>query len=333
VRPRARASWWLFALGAVLAVGLLLVAQPGQVLALALRARWPGLLAALLGTLALTVVRGGRLALLAGQRLPAGRATGVAALAQLASGVLPMRLGELALVPLLQFAGVPGTVRGLSLLVLGRVLDLGALLTWALFAGALIGGSPAIAFAGAAVLVPLLVLAAAVGLRGLRRIAGRWRQRHDWRRRLLLQLLRVRGELRLAARSPLRAWGSVALSLLVWGLIWVVTAALLRAMLIDWPPGPVLLGVVGAALGSSLPVNTVGNFGTQEVGWAAALAAAGVPTQQALAAGFACHLWILLFSVVVGAAAAAYLAALRPGSPPNPLLAVLKSVVSTRRGA
>jgi uncharacterized membrane protein YbhN (UPF0104 family) len=333
VKRRVRASWWLVALGAALAAGLLLVAQPANVLELALRARWPGLLLALLGTLALTVVRGVRLALLAGQRLPAGRATGVAALAQLASGVLPMRLGELALVPLLQFAGVPGTVRALSLLVLGRVLDLAALLAWTLVAGALIGGSPAIAVAGVAVLVPSLVLAAAAGLRGLRGIAGRWRPRRDWRRHLLLQLLRVRRELRLAARSPLRAWGSVALSLLVWGLIWVVTVALLRAMVLDWPPGPVLLGVVGAALGSSLPVNTVGNFGTQEAGWAAALAVVGVPAKQALAAGFACHLWILVFSVVLGAAAAAYLAALKPGSPPSSLLAMLKSVLRNGRGA
>lgn len=333
MKRRVRASWWLVALGAALAAGLLLVAQPANVLELALRARWPGLLLALLGTLALTVVRGVRLALLAGQRLPAGRATGVAALAQLASGVLPMRLGELALVPLLQFAGVPGTVRALSLLVLGRVLDLAALLAWTLVAGALIGGSPAIAVAGVAVLVPSLVLAAAAGLRGLRAIAGRWRPRRDWRRHLLLQLLRVRRELRLAARSPLRAWGSVALSLLVWGLIWVVTVALLRAMVLDWPPGPVLLGVVGAALGSSLPVNTVGNFGTQEAGWAAALAVVGVPAKQALAAGFACHLWILVFSVVLGAAAAAYLAAIKPGSPRSSFLAMLKSVLRNGRGA
>jgi uncharacterized membrane protein YbhN (UPF0104 family) len=328
-----RASWWLVALGATLAVGLLLVAQPANVLALIWRARWPGLLLALLGTLILTVIRGMRLALLAGARLPVGRASGVAALAQLASGVLPLRLGELALVPLLQVAGVPGTILGLSLLVVGRVLDLVALLVWVLVAGALIGGSPTIALAGLAVLVPSLVLASAVGLRWLRRIAGRWRSRRDWRRRVLVQLLRVRHELRLAVRSPLRAWGSVALSLLIWGAIWGVTVALLQAMLLEWPAGPVLLGVVGAALGSSLPVNSVGNFGTQEAGWAAALAAVGVPAQQALAAGFACHLWILLFSAVLGAAAAAYLAALHPERSPSALLAMVKSALRTGRGA
>ncbi len=331
--PRTRASWWLAAFGAALAVGLFLVARPRDVLALLAGARWAPLAAALAGTLALTAIRGLRLALLAGARLSPGRATGVVAVAQLASGVLPMRIGELAIVPLLQFAGVPGTIRGLSLLVAARVLDTVTLLLWLLVAGSLIGGSAAIALIGLAVLVPGLFAGWLSGVRGLRAISRRWRRRTGWRRNALLQLLRVRHELREAARSPLRAWGSLALSLLVWGAIWGVTVALVRAMGLEWPPGPVLLGVVGAAVGSSLPVNSVGNFGTQEAGWAAALAAAGVPGQRALAAGFACHLWILVFYAVFGVLAAVVFAGLQPGRLPSALSAMLRNVLNIGRRA
>ena len=331
--PRTRTSWWLAAVGAALAVGLLLLAEPASVLELAARTRLPHLLAAFIGTLALVVIRGARLSLLAGRRLPPLRATAVVAVAQLASGVLPLRLGELALVPLLQAAGLPGAFRGLSLLVLGRVLDLAALLVWVVVAAAMIGGSPTVAIVGLAILLPSFWLGSMIGLRWLRRVARAWRQRPGWRRRSLLQLLRVRRELALAARSPLRAWGSVALSLLVWGAIWAVTLALLRGMGLPWPPGPVLLGVVGAALGSSLPVNSVGNFGTQEAGWAAALAGVGVPVQQALAAGFACHLWVLVLLVPLGLAGAAYLVVVQPGRSASALLASVRSFLRSGREA
>ncbi len=331
--PRVRASWWLAVIGAALAVGLLLVAEPLNVLEMAGRARLGSLATALAGTFALIVIRGARLSLLAGPQLPPVRGAAVVAAAQLASGVLPLRLGELALVPLLQVAGLPGTIRGLSLLLLGRVLDLIALLVWVVVAAAMIGGSPTIALIGLAILLPASLLAAALGLRWLRRMARVWRRHRGWRRRTLLQLLRVRREVAQVARSPLRAWGSVALSLLVWAAIWGVTLALLRGMALPWPAGPVLLGVAGAALGSSLPVNSIGNFGSQEAGWAAALAGAGVPAKQALAAGFACHLWILVFSAALGAAGAAYLIAAQPGRSASALLASVRNSLRSGRDA
>jgi hypothetical protein len=333
VKPPARASWWFGALGAALAVGLFLVAEPASVLALAARTRPACLLAAFLGTLALVVIRGARLSLLAGRALPPARGAAVAAAAQLASGVLPLRLGELALVPLLQAAGLPGAIRGLSLLVLTRVLDLGALLAWAVAAAAIVGGTPAVAVVGLAILLLGFPLGAAIALRWLRRVARTWRLRRGWRRRVVLQLLRVRRELTAAARSPARACGSAVLSLAVWGAIWAVTLALLRGMGLPWPPGRVLVGVVGAAVGASLPVNSVGNFGTQEAGWAAALAGAGVGAQQALAAGFACHLVVLVLSVPLGLGGAAYLAGAQPGRSARDLFARVRNFLSSGRAA
>jgi uncharacterized membrane protein YbhN (UPF0104 family) len=333
VSSRARASWWLAAIGAALAVALFVAAEPATVLAMAWRARLPHLLGAFLGTLALVVIRGVRLSLLAGPQLPPLRGAAVAAAAQLASGVLPLRIGELAPIPLLRAAGFPGAIRGLSLVVFARLFDLAALLVWVVVAAALLGRSPSTAIVGLAILVAGFLLAGALALRWLRRFARAWRRRSGWRRRVLAQLLRVRRELALVARSPLRAGGCAALSLLVWAAIFGVTLALLRGMGLQWPAGPVFLGVVGAAVGASLPVNSVGNFGTQEAGWAAALSGAGVPAKLALAAGFACHLWALLLLVPIGAAGAAYLIALQPGRSASTLLASLRSLLSSGRDA
>ncbi len=330
---RVRASWWLAGFGLALAVGLFLVAQPRSVVALALRARPGSLLGALAGTLVVAGFRGARLALLAGPAVAPGPATAVAAVSQFASGVFPLRLGELAMVPLLQAAGLPGTIRGLTVLVLTRILDLAAILAWGAAAAALIGGNPSVAIVGLVVLAPGLALTAVLATRVLARVARPWRSRRGWRRRALAQMLRVRAEVAKTARSPLRAWGSVACSLALWGAIWGVTLVLLRGMALDWPAGPVLLGVVGAALGSSLPVNSVGTFGTQEAGWAAALAGFGVPAQQALAAGFACHLWVLVFSVVLGGVASVYLVRTQPGRSASTLLANVKSFLRSGRGA
>jgi hypothetical protein len=330
---RRRASWGLAAVGLTLAVGLFLIAQPRNVVTLALSARSPLLLVALAGTFFVQALRGLRLALLAGPTIRAAPAGAAAAISQLASGVLPLRIGELALVPLLQAAGLPGTIHGLAVLLFARILDLAAILAWGVVAAAAIGGDPTIAGAGLLLLAVALVVAALAGVRVLVRIARRWRARRGWRRRVVAQLLRVRSEAALIARSPARAGGSVAVSLLLWGGIWGVTVVLLHAMQLRWPAGAVLLGVVGGALGSSLPVNSVGTFGTQEAGWTAALAGTGVPVKQALAAGFACHLWVLVFSLVIGAVAAVYLLRLQPGRSATTLLASVKSFLRSARGA
>ncbi|MDD5562252.1 MAG: lysylphosphatidylglycerol synthase domain-containing protein [Thermoanaerobaculaceae bacterium] len=330
---RRRASWWLGGAGLALALALLGAAEPREVVALAAHARWPYLAAAFALTCVLTAVRGLRLRLLAGRELRPLRAAEVAAAAQLANAALPLRLGELAMVPLLQAAGVPGTVRGLSVLVVVRVVDLLALVAWAALAGGLAGGSPAAAVVTLVLLAGILAAGWAAGVRTLRRLALAWRRRPGWRRRSLAQLLRVRRELRRLARSPLRGGAVAALSVAVWGGIWGVTWALVRAIGLDWAPLPLLVGVVGAGVGSSLPVNFVGSFGSQEAGWTAALAGVGVEPRAALAAGFACHLWSLVFTLALGLAGTVGLAARQPGTSPSTLLARVRSLVSSGRDA
>ncbi len=326
-----RTSWWLGGAGLALTVALLVVAEPADVLALARRARWSGLAAAFAGTAVLTVLRGARLALLAGGRVALRRASAAAAGAQAATAVLPLRRGELALVPLLRAAGLPGALRALSVLVLARALDLVAVLLWVTVAGALIGGHPAVGAALLAVTAGALA-GAWIALTGwLRRAAWSRRRARGWRRRALRQLLTVRREVAALARSPLRAGAAIALSAASWAAIWAVTLAWLRAMDLAWRPGPVLLGVLGAAFGSALPLSSVGTFGTQEAGWVAALAGVGVEPRVALAAGFACHLWSVAFAAVLGGAALVYLAAAPRQPSGRPVLARLTSLLSSGR--
>ncbi len=292
----------LILLGVALAGGLLYRSRPAAIAELLQRTDGRGVAVAFALMVAVLVLRATRLVVLLGGRIGLAAATGVTGVAQLASAVAPLRLGELAFVPLLRRAGVPGTLRALSFLALGRLLDLGAILLWAVVAALGAGRSPADALL-------VLACATAVGAAGLAavqrlllRVAHPWRRAGGLRRRILAQALRIRAEIGLLRRQPMRGVLAAALSFAAWGGVWALTTVLVHAMGLTWTANAVLTGVVGASLGASLPVNAAGNFGTLEAGWTAALAAAGVPAAEALPAGFATHLWGLVFNVALGTA-------------------------------
>jgi uncharacterized membrane protein YbhN (UPF0104 family) len=296
-----------------LAAALVVMARPGAIVELVRHSRPRGIAVAFIWAVAVLLLRGARLALVVGAGLPPGRAIAVIGVVNAAVAALPLRAGDLVIIPMLRVSGVRGTIRGLSFMVSLRLLDVVGLLFWVPVAAALLGvrvGWAALPLAA----VPLVAAAAvAVAFRLLRRVAARWRRHGGLRRRALAQLLHVRRDLRHALRSPVRAGGALLLSAGIWGGVWMVTVALVGAMGLTWSIPAVLLGVLGATLGAALPVNAVGSFGTLEAGWAAALATLGVPPAEALAAGFATHLWSLLFSAVLGAASGAFLAATYPG--------------------
>ncbi len=321
---RRRAAWLLAIIGLALAVVLIAMARPGAIVELVRHSRPRGIAIAFAWAAAVLLLRGARLAMVVGSGLSTGRAIGVMGVVSMAVAALPLRAGDLALIPMLRASGVRGTIRGLSFLVSLRLLDVIGLLGWVLVAAALLGGRygwAALSLAG----VPLAAaVAAGIAIRLLRRVAGRWRLRGGLRRRVLGQLLLVRRELRQAIRSPFRAGGALLLSAAIWGGIWMLTAALVDAMGLEWPRAAVLLGVLGATFGAALPVNAIGNFGTLEAGWTAALTSLGLPPAAALAAGFATHLWSLLFSAVLGAASAFVLATTHPGSVANALRATTR---------
>lgn len=297
-------SWYrtvLAVLGLILMIALLGLASPGEVLARLVGVGWAHLAAAFAWAAAVAVLRAMRLRLLVGPALSLPRSVGVVTVTQAAVSVLPLRLGELSLVWLLRRSGVPGTVRGLSFLVVLRAMDTGALLAWAAALSMVAGmrlGARATFLAGALVLLAIAVL---VATRVLEWTVRAWRSRPGWRRRMLRQVLAVRRELRVRAASRGRVLLMMAASLAIWAGSWGQTVALVRGMGLEWPASAILAGVIGAAVTSAVPVTTVGSFGTLEAGWALALAAAGVPAAKALAVGFATHLWSVGFSVVLAA--------------------------------
>ncbi|MEW6337871.1 MAG: lysylphosphatidylglycerol synthase domain-containing protein, partial [Acidobacteriota bacterium] len=164
---------------------------------------------------------------------------------------------------------------------------------------------------------PLLIAAGLFLLlrRELGTIARRWRVAGRWRRRAARAALRTRTELREVARRPLAVAAAAVCSLTTWVAIWGVTAILLSGMGVRWPVGTVLAGVLGAAAGVALPFNAGANFGSLEGGWAVALAIAGVPPSESLAAGFATHSWSLAFNLALGLGGGAFLLLSQPGSP------------------
>lgn len=284
--------------GAGLLGATLWAAKPAQVLELARRTSVEGLALGFAWATAVLLLRALRLGLLSGGRLGVGRAAAVIAASQLPVIVLPMRLGELAFFPALRAAGVRGGVRGLGFLVLTRALDVSGLVVWALAVGLWmrVPGLATVAVLAAAAAVALYVALRVT--RAARRLLLRARHGGAWRRRLILQGLTVRHELTRVARSPWRAAVVVMCSLGTWAGIWQLTVALVHGMGLTWPQSAILLGLIGAAMGASIPLNAVGSFGTQEAGWAAALATLGVPTPAALAAGFASHSWSVVFAAL-----------------------------------
>lgn len=308
---RRLTSGVLIGVGLALAVSLLAIAGPRRIMALAASAD-PGRTALAFGlTVAVFALRGLRLALVARPRIGMLRATAVTAGTQMAMAVLPMRLGELALLPLLQRAGVSRAARGVSAILALRFFDLTSLAVWTVVAGTAVGlrGSWAVAI----VVASLVAIGAALALeRGLVMLARRRRRLAGLVRRLLHRSLEVRGELRRLSQDPGRAAAVAVISLTIWAGVWAITLALLDAMGVTWGAGRVLAAVVGAALGSMLPVSALGTFGSLEAGWSAALAATGVPPSASLPAGFATHVWSVVFTAFLGACGIAFLALVHP---------------------
>jgi glycosyltransferase 2 family protein len=61
-----------------------------------------------------------------------------------------------------------------------------------------------------------------------------------------------------------------------------------------------VVSVTFASLASVLPINSIGNFGTQEAGWATGMVLLGYSKEIAIASGFATHLLTLVYMLFFG---------------------------------
>lgn len=293
-------------IGAVVAAALLFAvlsaAHPREVWRL-FRATDTGLLTVAVAlSAAFLATRGLRLALLVdGGVLPWPRATLVAAAAQGAALFAPARTGELALPLLLARVAGRSFSSGVGTLLAARTLDLATLGIWSGVAVLAVRGldEPLAIMVSVGLVAPSLLLPATLAASdrlALRCLGPRGVRGRRWARRVR----RVRRELDGLLRRPARLLAAALTSFVMWGLQWSVAWVLLAAMGYRWTPSLVVGAAAAAAVANLLPFNLIGNLGTLEAGWTAALVALGVPLQTAAATGVAAHVWGLVFAGFYG---------------------------------
>lgn len=283
--------------GTLLAAYLLAAAQPSSVWSL-LRRTNPAAAAGAAGLHALLLaLRSARLRFLSRGRLSFGGAFSLFAAAQGLAAVVPWRLGELSLPALARWRGRVSLAQGTFWWLAGRLLDLWALALCVAVAAA-VGVMPrGLALPALFLLLALAFLWVAAAFRSSWRLLqalaprGRLRRALSRLRVILLAFRRERQALPVAASLSLAAWGAIA----------AFTAVLAQGMGLPLRLSQLLPALLGAAIGGALPLAGVGNLGTLDAGFAAALAATGVPGQQALALAFALHFWTLALQLAFGA--------------------------------
>jgi len=289
----------------VLAVAVVVIAGPDRIWSLLTGVKWTPLAAAFAAFGGAMALRGLRLHLLLEPgELSVIDSVTVAVAAQAVALFAPARLGELALPWLLTRAGARDASSAVGTLLATRGLDLSALGVWAVVALLVVGGGAAPAMVvgvGLLVALPFALppISRVVEKIAIRAVAVRGGRGRRWAHRAR----KVRREFsRLAARPVHLAVAYVA-ALGWWGLVWLMTFLLLVAMGVQWPWWSVVTGSTAASVASWVPLAAVGAVGPLEVGWTAAFHALGVPLEVAAATGVACHLWSLLFTAGLGAAA------------------------------
>jgi len=291
------------AVALLLIAAVLMVAGPSEVLRLLRESDARGILLAGATAGLVTALRGLRLTLL----LPPGslgpaRAIPVAAAAQAAAALMPARLGELALPWLLKRECGWRPARGMGTLVAARGLDLVGLGAWAAAGAVWSWGADQPAVLGAALLLlllPPLLLPMALRL-GERLAQAFLAPRPGWGRRWAERIAQLGASVEGIRERPARLLAALAATLLQWGLIWLYTWQLVRAIGYPWPLPEVAAGSALGSMANLLPFNLIANLGTLEAGWTAAFVALGRPLGEAAASGLACHLWALLFIAMWG---------------------------------
>lgn len=89
-------------------------------------------------------------------------------------------------------------------------------------------------------------------------------------------------------------------SLFSWIMVFLTFYAFVRGFRISIPFLNVVFGSTIALLTNALPIGSLGNWGTLEVGWAAGFLMIGLPKGKAIASGFGVHILIFVICAVFG---------------------------------
>lgn len=301
---------WRLLVGLAISIAALFLALRGidarRVVETLVQAEYVYLIPATAGILVYLVARSIRWRLLLGPDVSLPRCFWVTNIGYLASNVLPFRLGDPIRAILIGQGGAVSTAAALSTVVVERVLDM--LMVVALLAGVApfvsgagstlgVGLFAAIAAAGASVILVVLALRPDWGQRASRWVLGRlpWIDGERWAR-ALDELFKGLAPL----RSPRLGVKLLLWSAVTWACVVFFYWALLRAFLTDlpWLAAPFLVCVVGLGMAIPSSPGSVGVF--HALARYGLTIPFGLPTAQAVTAGFAVHAFQYLMMCVLG---------------------------------
>lgn len=258
-----------------------------------------------------TLIRGARFKMLFRQRVSFWKMSSIVFLHNLSNNLLPSFLGELSFIYLSKNTGKTTVGEATAVLILSRFFDILAVFVLTVIAMMLVPDVPAkfqtlVWSIGAffIVIVVILLLAVIFRLRfcaALERVVQVLRLGHVQFFRWALTKLHETMEA-LELLHSVRTYSLVAIvSVAVWMLMYVQTYVLLIAMGYNVTFLASVLGTSLWRLATSLPVYGIAGFGTIEITWTAAFVLLGMGVQEAIVSGFAVHILILIYSLLLGA--------------------------------
>ncbi len=302
---------FLFGIGLALLIFLLITVDLDELYHLLTRIPWLWFLLGGLAYLAKSLLRTFRMVHI--NRLPIGAYGSMLRLwlaSSLAAQLLPFKSGEVVYLFLLRRSHRIALPRGTSVVILMRLMDLGGLVFMFTLAVFFLGRRHAAAFEpftrtalAAGIIVSLafavLMLASTPTAAFIHRLLDRpFLARRSFTPAIRAALDSFVDQLRGWTRWDIQLWFTLAL------LEWAANYLSFHSLLIGLGLQPTLLATVVcvtfAALAAVLPISTIGNFGTQEAGWATGLMLLGYTRQAAIASGFAAHLLTIAYMLIFG---------------------------------
>lgn len=226
----------------------------------------------------------------------------------LASQLLPLKLGELSYIYLLKKDYQSSITQGVSSLMIVRVFDLLAIALLFILISFVVGVPAGLSiyfyFILAFIATILLLLSSLLFIsryyQSVLNFIFRFSvfQNNQWFIKLQRGLENLLHDL---SKYTLQQYGEFVITAL---LEWFINYISFHAILVGAGLTPLfydtVVAVTFAAFASVLPINSFGNFGTQEAGWASGLVLLGYTQETALTSGFATHLLTLGYMIILG---------------------------------
>jgi uncharacterized protein (TIRG00374 family) len=226
--------------------------------------------------------------------------------------LLPLRSGELTYIYLAKKGQDIEPRESLASLIFARMLDLLMISCFFLVSVPILVRDRSMESAsGLLISMAFLVLMLVLVLWGLARygssiasfLGSRLGGRNGGVRKLLGRFLQFFTQV-LEILHMYRSWRLLGLSALLSVGVWLCTfgmsVVLVSGLGYEIHAAAVLLAAVVGAFTSVLPINSIGNWGTLELGWSGALILQGFPVEEAVASGIGVHFIAFLYTVVFG---------------------------------